>query len=1174
MKKALFTYLLISCFATGIVLAQELSLSNEVEKTVALTADSIILDSLSIAYHTIQIFDPQTNLLIDTSAYQISNNTLYFQDRALQYDSLVIKYRRLPYAFNQPLIRIDTSETRQIEDGVIGVTYNPYERDDVLLDFKGLDYNGNFTRGVSFGNNQDLVLNSSFNLQLAGELGDGVEILAAITDENIPLQPEGNTQQLQEFDRIFVQLKKGNASLTAGDYELQRPDSYFMNYFKKLQGATFSQDAMNIGQGTLSSQASIAISRGQFTRNQITAIEGNQGPFRLRGAEGERFIIVLAGTEKVFLDGRQMERGLEADYIIDYNRGELTFTNKQLITKDSRIVVEFEYADQSYVRSLYATGVTYENKKLKLDFNLFSQQDSRNATGDLQLSDEEKRILSKAGDNPIRAVASGIDSLDEFSPFRVAYTLSDTLLSCFPDSIIQYLSFSTIEMDALYSARFSFVGLGNGQYILDETQAANERVYRWVGVDDNCIPLGDHEPVVQLVAPKQQRLITMGGQYQIGKQGQVHAEVAWSQNNLNRFSRLDKDDDDGIATYIDFNRTTQFGKDSTPWQLETRLSYEYLQETFTPLNPYRNPEFLRDWNLANIQGVGTVDPAREQIAIGEASISRKNLGSLSYRFSTFIRDSLYTGYLHFARLRSQHPQWDIDLETSLLETEEPTTTGRFIRPKGIISRKVNKLGGLRIGIYGELERNEKETIGTDTLRETSFYFNRYRLFIETGDRKDYSFGVSASQRLDFAPVASSFQESTNAREANINGSWSLKSVKNRMRLSGNLTYRNLVVHLPERVNQEAGETFLGRGDLNFSLIKGTIQSTSTYELGSGQEPKVEFTYVQVNPGEGNYVWLDTLYNNDGIIQPNEMEIAPFQDLANYIRVSTITDDFIRTDNTSLNQSLRISPKAIWYSKKGVKKLLSRFSTISNLSIRRKTQKADDITPYNPFQLNVSDTALVAVTSNVRNVLFFNQADPVYDVQIGMLDNRNKFVQTTGFESRGNTEQFLKVRWNISRKLSTNFSLMQGSRSSDSEFFNNKDFQIEFVNISPELSYLPSKQFRTRLKFLYQEEENTLMGGGEASWRNELEAELRYNRSSKRAIQARFSMIDIRFQGTPNSPVGFAMLNGLQRGRNFLWNISLDQQLAKNIQLRISYEGRKTGSARMVHTGRAQVAANF
>ena len=69
-------------------------------------------------------------------------------------------------------------------------------------------------------------------------------------------------------------------------------------------------------------------------------------------------------------------------------------------------------------------------------------------------------------------------------------------------------------------------------------------------------------------------------------------------------------------------------------------------------------------------------------------------------------------------------------------------------------------------------------------------------------------------------------------------------------------------------------------------------------------------------------------------------------------------------------------------------------------------------------------------------------------------------------------------------------------------------------------------------------------------------------------------VNINFMGETNSPIGFAMLNGLQNGRNFLWNINLDRRLSKNVQLSLSYEGRKTGTARVVHVGRAQVAATF
>ena len=126
---------------------------------------------------------------------------------------------------------------------------------------------------------------------MAGQLGD-LEVLAAITDNSIPLQPEGNTQQLREFDKIFIQIKKDENTLIAGDYELSRPDSYFMNYFKKLQGATFSRrwtmdGRRRTGDGgrvlktqnpTLNTKFSVAAARGKFARNTLAAQEGNQGP--------------------------------------------------------------------------------------------------------------------------------------------------------------------------------------------------------------------------------------------------------------------------------------------------------------------------------------------------------------------------------------------------------------------------------------------------------------------------------------------------------------------------------------------------------------------------------------------------------------------------------------------------------------------------------------------------------------------------------------------------------------------------------------------------------------------------------------------------------------------------------------------------------------------------------
>ena len=109
----------------------------------------------------------------------------------------------------------------------------------------GLSKSGSIARSISVGNAQDLGVLSSFNLQLAGKLNNEIDLLAVISDDNIPVQPEGNTQQLQEFDRVFIQVNNANSKLIAGDFELKSRESYFLNYLKKGKGVLLSTQQNN-----------------------------------------------------------------------------------------------------------------------------------------------------------------------------------------------------------------------------------------------------------------------------------------------------------------------------------------------------------------------------------------------------------------------------------------------------------------------------------------------------------------------------------------------------------------------------------------------------------------------------------------------------------------------------------------------------------------------------------------------------------------------------------------------------------------------------------------------------------------------------------------------------------------------------------------------------------------
>jgi len=124
---------------------------------------------------------------------------------------------------------------------------------------------------------------------------------------------------------------------------------------------------------------------------------------------------------------------------------------------------------------------------------------------------------------------------------------------------------------------------------------------------------------------------------------------------------------------------------------------------------------------------------------------------------------------------------------------------------------------------------------------------------------------------------------------------------------------------------------------------------------------------------------------------------------------------------------------------------------------------------------------------------------------------------------------------------------------------------------PSLQYQPGQDYRFALEYKWAQEENKLQESeGEKMDRQELKLTGNYQNWFRMSL----SYIKVELEGDPNSPIGFVLLNGLQKGQNWVWNASLTRQLGEYLQMTLTYEGRQTGNAQMVHVGRAQVTAIF
>src|SRR5690606_15863545 len=421
-----------------------------------------VLDSLTVIQESIKVRDVQDQAF--SFKFHLNTNRIYVEVNPELVDSVEICYEVLPFALHQVysnrtlMADYDSMALFKERSDPASEVFN--FREEVFPSDK-LNKSGSLTRGISFGNTQNVFVNSSLNLQMEGELTEGLNIRASITDQNVPFQPEGNTQQLQDFDNVLVELYNDKLSLSVGDVLLQERQSEFLRYRKKVQGLLFTTSYELKNNWKASTQAGASIAKGKFASTSLEVLEGVSGPYRIRGPQNERFVIVMANSEKVFLDGKELRRGFNYDYIIDYNQGEITFTSNVIITAYSRVRIDYEYAERNFSRSILTANHIQENEQVSFYVNYYREQDNRNRPLFFELSEQDKRLLAEVGDNLEAAVVPRVDSL-AYDPNRILYRKRLTQ----DEEGEQFLiyEYSTDPEQAFYSVSFSLAGPGMGDY--------------------------------------------------------------------------------------------------------------------------------------------------------------------------------------------------------------------------------------------------------------------------------------------------------------------------------------------------------------------------------------------------------------------------------------------------------------------------------------------------------------------------------------------------------------------------------------------------------------------------------------------------------------------------------------------------------------------------------------
>lgn len=1102
----------------------------------------------------------------------------------LQQNKVVIEPRneriKLPIQVTYKWLKEDLFEpyafftTDQIDSNIafraFSQNYLPSSNLNLTQDVDALNIQGVYGRSFTMGNQQDLSMEAAFNLQVSGYFLDSVKIEAAITDQHLPFQPEGNTQQIQEFDQLYIKLSKKRHEIIAGDFWLRLKPSHFMKAQKKVQGLYYELSPIkdSLAQWNHSLTTNFSVAKGTFTRNELVTQDGNQGPYKLKGAHGELFFIILSGSEKVYIDGQLQVRGEDHDYIIDYNSSEVMFMPQRPITKDSRVIVEFEYQDRNYLNTLWygAYEAKYKNK-WKIGVQIYSNQDAKNQPYQQDFTPEQKLFLKNTADEDVNHIYFPSWREDTLAHQSVSYVLMDSVVDQQRyDSIWKYNPQSEAQQ---YQVIFTHFGPNGGHYNLS-MQAGNGKIFEWVA-PVNGVPQGEYEPVMPLIAPKMHQLLSVYSEYAFNEQHQISAEWSSSHYDANLYNKTNWRTQTHHAAQLSYIGKNEWNKDSMQvptHSLYRKLNVQMIDRLYKPLEPFQEIEFQRNWNLSSLDStyskewlmgieIGYRSPRWKKMEFENLSLSR-DFENVNNRTSI---NALY-----------EYKKWLVGLNSSVLIQKEEgnTAINTFFKPKIelIYFFEKDRYQKFLGATYYSEQLNQR--IHPSLLSSLPVYFHEFRVFKEFNFhnwRSKLQYKWRQNHQRDFNHTLLKDSESQE-----LSWEWALVDWKDQ-HLNFISTYRWMQYFQTPPAGANAQErNVLGRIQYEGSLLKNIIQQQVNFDFGSGQEQKKSFIYIKVPPGQGQYMWVD--YNGDAIQQANEFELAIYEDQKEYIRILTPTNDFVKVNYMQFHYQLQVRPDQ-WFKNRaqnGWRKWLAMTSNRLQIQVHNRMQSEEGLKTYWPFYFPKNIEHLVNRTAFWNNVFSINAPNKKWMADWQINQSNHQVLMYYGLEQNEQNVQTFRIRWNVHSdwRLAMQYSPSYKSFHASEEALRN--YTSHSNAWEPEITYTLSSFMRWSLAYKFQDKFNSTVNEDFTSQSHHLQLTGRLSKHEWGFINTKIEWVHLNAKNNLSGPLNYIIMEGLEDGNNLIWNLQWERTIGKGMNFSLFYEGRTVPHRPTIHSGRVTLRA--
>jgi hypothetical protein len=901
-----------------------------------------------------------------------------------------------------------------------------------------------------------------------------------------------------------------------------------------------------------------ATTRGKYMSNQFQGIESVQGPYTLTGANGENHIIIIAGSEKVYVDGELMTRGDVNDYTIDYASGEVTFASRRLITNASRIIIDFEYSDQQYTRNLVAgtASSTLFGNRVQLNALFAQEADDPDSPLDISLNDTTRAILRHSGSDRMKASVSGISTADSG---KGQYLLRDTLIN---GNHLQILVYAPGDPLAHFSATFSPVSS------VPDSSAGYERIasgqFRFAGLGQ-----GNYLPLEFLPMPQLHQVVDLNGQAHLTSDLSISGEYALTHYNQNRFADADSSSLQGHAFTFAARYNpkhiliggTNFG------EMDVQASERFVDKRFVALDRANEVEFNRKWNLSE---AANGDEEIQELALAYLPV-RSITGSLS--FGVLNRP----GEIHSARTQVNLALADSNFPAIRYQVEKINTSNSILQEESNWTRQIGtveyEIARWHPSLRIEAEQRQATSPGQDSLHQDSFRYLEIAPRIVSAEFWRMTASAEFQMRTEDSTIAGAMSHASSSFTQLYN--WQLNGW-NSLSSSLTLSIRNVTFtdEFKHRGNLDA-DGILVRSQTRYSPLQRAIESDFYYEFSNQRSARLERVFIRVAKGSGNYKYLGDV-NGNGIVDENDFELTRFD--GDYTVVYIPSDQLYPVADVKASVRLRLQPSRLLSNPSPwLLKALRAFSTETYVRVDERSKDTDtkEIYLLNFSHFLNDQTTISGLRQFTQDVfLFENSPDVSFRFRYNARSGLTQYV--SAIERSFQEEQSIRIRSQLVQEIGnqTDFIYKKDRLTASSSTSEERDLVSN--SLLSDFSYRPTMQWEIGFTLEVTEIIN-YFGGGDATADINGES-VRIVRSFPGIGQLRGELKreDVSLSHTVG-PIGilpYEFTEGKAVGQSFLWQLAFEYRLTANLQLSVNYNGRKEGQGLPVHSAKMEARAFF